>query len=61
MFDLGEFLVDVAISKRRDFLLVRVADRVVVIEMRIPRDENVVYSCAEETRSVEIEESGVLV
>ena len=53
--------MDVAISKGRNFPLVRVADRVVVIEMRIPRDKNVVDSGAEETRSVEIEESGVLV
>lgn len=61
MFDLRELLMDMAISKRRDFFLVRVTDRVVVIELRVSRDKNVVDPGAEKTRNAEIEESGELV
>lgn len=53
--------MNVTVSKRRDILLVRIADGVVVVEIRVSSDKHMVDSSAEKTRGSEVEEFSDLV
>lgn len=53
--------MNMTVSKRRYILLVRVAYRIVVIEIRVSSDKNMVDSSAEKTRDFEVEEFSDLV
>lgn len=59
--DIRELLVDVAVGEGGDFFLVRLAHGLIVIEIRVPPDEDMVDPRAEEARNRHLKELGKLI
>lgn len=61
LLDIGELLVDVAEGEGGDVLLVGDANGVVVVEVRVPANEDMVDSRAQQARDFEFEQLGELI